>query len=170
MKQITRTIILLFVISSFSSVNAQTAVRNKTVVQTKEDLTTKTDSTGIHCITTIQKDSTVGDSIIYKTKTVKTKTVGFKGNSNETTETSCFSSVNGQTSVKNKIDVRSKEDLTTKTDSTGIHCITTIQKDSIVGDSIIYKTKTVKTKTVVSKGNSKETTETSSTSREIMKK
>ena len=88
MKHITRTMLLLFVISSFSSVNAQTSVRNKTVVRTKEDLVTKTDSAGIHCITTIQKDSIVGDSIIYKTKTVKTKTVAFKGNSNETTETS----------------------------------------------------------------------------------
>ena len=88
MKQISKTIFLLFVISSFSFVNAQTTVKNKSAVHTKESLTTEKDSTGIHEITTIQKDSIVGDSIIYKTKTVKTKTVAFKGNSNETTETS----------------------------------------------------------------------------------
>ena len=87
MKQFTKTILFLFVIGIFSSGNAQTTIRNKTVVQTNESLTTIKDSTGIHYITTIQKDSIVEDST-YRTKTVNTKTVVYKGNSKETTEIS----------------------------------------------------------------------------------
>lgn len=85
MKQISKTIFLLFVISSFSFVNAQTSVKNKSAVHSKESLTTEKDSTGIHEITTIQKDSIVGDSI-YSIKTVRNKTVAFKGGSKVTTE------------------------------------------------------------------------------------
>ena len=87
MKQFTKTILFLFVIGIFSSGNAQTTIRNKTVVHTNESLTTIQDSTGIHYITTIQKDSIVEDST-YRTKTVNTKTVVYKGNSKETTEIS----------------------------------------------------------------------------------
>ena len=86
MKQITKTFFFLVVISSFSSVNAQTPVVRKSVVNIAESFSTKKDSIGTHYITTIQKDSTFADSI-YQTKTIKDKIVVHKGASKVTTET-----------------------------------------------------------------------------------
>jgi len=85
MKLFTQTFLILFVINSLSSVIAQTTVQNKSVVRTSENVTTKTDSTGTHHITTIKKDSTVGDSI-YMIKMVRDKIVTFKDGSKVTTE------------------------------------------------------------------------------------
>jgi len=85
MKLFTQTFLILFVINSFSYVVAQTTVQNKSVVRTSENLITKTDSTGTHYITTVKKDSTVGDSI-YMIKTVRDKIVTFKEGSKVTTE------------------------------------------------------------------------------------
>jgi len=85
MKQFIKTFLLLVVISSFSSVNAQTPVVRKSVVRISESSTTKDDSIGTHYITTIQKDSTFADST-YQTKTIKDKIVVHKGASKVTTE------------------------------------------------------------------------------------
>jgi len=85
MKQIIKTFFFLFVISSFSSVNAQTPVVRKSVVRISESSTTKDDSIGTHYITTIQKDSTFADST-YQLKTIKDKIVLYKGGSKVTTE------------------------------------------------------------------------------------
>jgi len=81
-----KTFFFLVVISSFSSVNAQTPVVRKSVVKTTESFSTKKDSIGTHYITTIQKDSTFADST-YQTKTIKDKIVVHKGASKVTTET-----------------------------------------------------------------------------------
>ena len=86
MKQFIKTFFLLVVISSFSSINAQTPVVRKSVVNITESFNTKKDSTGTHYITTIQKDSTFADST-YQTKTIKDKIVVHKGASKVTTET-----------------------------------------------------------------------------------
>ena len=86
MKQLIKTFFFLVVISSFSSVNAQTPVVRKSVVKTTESFSTKKDSIGTHYITTIQKDSTFADST-YQTKTIKDKIVVHKGASKVTTET-----------------------------------------------------------------------------------
>ena len=80
-----KTFFFLVVISSFSSVNAQTPVVRKSVVKTTESFSTKKDSIGTHYITTIQKDSTFADST-YQTKTIKDKIVVHKGASKVTTE------------------------------------------------------------------------------------
>ena len=85
MKQITKAFFFLVVISSFSSVNAQTPVVRKSVVRISESLTTKDDSIGTHYITTIQKDSTFADST-YQTKIIKDKIMVRKGASKVTTE------------------------------------------------------------------------------------
>ena len=81
-----KTFFFLVVISSFSSVNAQTPVVRNSVVKTTESFSTKKDSIGTHYITTIQKDSTFADST-YQTKTIKDKIVVHKGASKVTTET-----------------------------------------------------------------------------------
>ena len=86
MKQLIKTFFFLVVISSFSSINAQTPVVRKSVVKTTESFSTKKDSIGTHYITTIQKDSTFADST-YQTKTIKDKIVVHKGASKVTTET-----------------------------------------------------------------------------------
>ena len=86
MKQITKAFFFLVVISSFSSVNAQTPIVRKSVVNITESFSTKKDSIGTHYITTIQKDSTFADST-YQTKTIKDKIVVHKGASKVTTET-----------------------------------------------------------------------------------
>ena len=85
MKQLIKTFFFLVVISSFSSINAQTPVVRKSVVKTTESFSTKKDSIGTHYITTIQKDSTFADST-YQTKTIKDKIVVHKGASKVTTE------------------------------------------------------------------------------------
>jgi|ERR1035437_4059305 hypothetical protein len=85
MKQITKAFFFLFVISSFSSVSAQTPVVRKSVVNITESFSTKNDSIGTHYITTIQKDSTFADST-YQTKTIKDKIMVCKGASKVTTE------------------------------------------------------------------------------------
>ena len=85
MKQNTKTFIFLVVISSFSSVNAQTPVVRKSVVNIAESFSTKKDSIGTHYITTIQKDSTFADST-YQTKIIKDKIMVSKGASKVTTE------------------------------------------------------------------------------------
>jgi len=85
MKQFIQTFLFLFVISSFSFVNAQTPVIHKSVVRTSESFSTKKDSTGTHYITIIQKDSTFADST-YQIKTIKDKIVVHKGGSKVTTE------------------------------------------------------------------------------------
>lgn len=85
MKQFIQTFLFLFVISSFSLVNAQTPVTHKSVVRTSESFSTKKDSTGMHYITIIQKDSTFADST-YQIKTIKDKIVVHKGVSKVTTE------------------------------------------------------------------------------------
>jgi hypothetical protein len=86
MKQITNAFFFLFLISSFSSIKAQTPVVRNSVVRSSESITTKKDSIGTHYITTIQKDSTFADST-YQTKTIKDKIVVHKGASKVTTET-----------------------------------------------------------------------------------
>ena len=86
MKQLIKTFFFLAVISSFSSVSAQTPVVRKSVVNITESFSTKKDSIGTHYITTIQKDSTFADST-YQTKTIKDKIVVHKGASKVTTET-----------------------------------------------------------------------------------
>ena len=86
MKQLIKTFFFLAVISSFSSVSAQTPVVRKSVVNITESLSTKKDSIGTHYVTTIQKDSTFADST-YQTKTIKDKIVVHKGASKVTTET-----------------------------------------------------------------------------------
>ena len=80
-----KTFFFLVVISSFSSVNAQTPVVRNSVVKTTESFSTKKDSIGTHYITTIQKDSTSADST-YQLKTIKDKIVVHKGASKVTTE------------------------------------------------------------------------------------
>ena len=85
MKQFIKTFLLLVVISSFSSVSAQTPVVRKSVVRISESSTTKDDSIGTHYITTIQKDSTFADST-YQTKIIKDKIMVSKGASKVTTE------------------------------------------------------------------------------------
>ena len=84
MKKTTKTILLLFIISSFYALNAQNGHK---MIKTTVTATTKTDPKGTHTTTTIQKDSIVGD-ITYSTETVKTKTVVYKQNSKITTESS----------------------------------------------------------------------------------
>ena len=86
MKQLIKTFFFLAVISSFSSVSAQTPVVRKSVVNITESFSTKKDSTGTHYITTIQKDSTFADST-YQTKIIKDKIMVSKGASKVTTET-----------------------------------------------------------------------------------
>ena len=86
MTQLINTFFFLAVISSFSSVSAQTPVVRKSVVNITESFSTKKDSIGTHYITTIQKDSTFADST-YQTKTIKDKIVVHKGASKVTTET-----------------------------------------------------------------------------------
>jgi len=86
MKQLIKTFFFLVVISSFSSINAQTPVVRKSVVKTTESFSTKKDSIGTHYITTIQKDSTFADST-YQTKIIKDKIMVRKGASKVTTET-----------------------------------------------------------------------------------
>ena len=85
MKQFIKTFLLLVVISSFSSVSAQTPVVRKSVVNITESFSTKKDSTGTHYITTIQKDSTFADST-YQVKKIKDKVVVYKGGTKVTTE------------------------------------------------------------------------------------
>ena len=85
MKQFIKTFLLLVVISSFSSINAQTPVVRKSVVRISESSTTKDDSIGTHYITTIQKDSTFADST-YQVKKIKDKVVVYKGGTKVTTE------------------------------------------------------------------------------------
>ena len=85
MKQLIKTFFFLAVISSFSSVSAQTPVVRKSVVNITESFSTKKDSTGTHYITTIQKDSTFADST-YQTKIIKDKIMVSKGASKVTTE------------------------------------------------------------------------------------
>ena len=80
-----KTFFFLVVISSFSSVNAQTPVVRKSVVKTTESFSTKKDSIGTHYITTIQKDSTFADST-YQVKKIKDKVVVYKGGTKVTTE------------------------------------------------------------------------------------
>jgi len=80
-----KTFFFLVVISSFSSVNAQTPVVRNSVVKTTESFSTKKDSIGTHYITTIQKDSTSADST-YQLKTIKDKIVLYKAGSKVTTE------------------------------------------------------------------------------------
>jgi len=85
MKQITKAFFFLVVISSFSSVNAQTPIVRKSVVNITESFSTKKDSIGTHYITTIQKDSTFADST-YQVKKIKDKVVVYKGGTKVTTE------------------------------------------------------------------------------------
>lgn len=85
MKQFIKTFLLLVVISSFSSVAAQTPVVRNSIVNITESFSTKKDSIGTHYITTIQKDSTFADST-YQTKIIKDKIMVCKGASKVTTE------------------------------------------------------------------------------------
>ncbi|WP_291125683.1 hypothetical protein [Flavobacterium sp. UBA6031] len=87
MNQFTKSILLLFVISSFCLVNAQTTETKQSLVQTTESVTTRKDSTGIYSIIKTKKDSIVGN-ITYSTETIKNKSIVNKGNSKVTTETS----------------------------------------------------------------------------------
>ena len=63
MKQINKTILLLLVLGSFTVVFSQNTKRIINTVTTSESTEVKKDSLGTHYITTIRKDSVVGDSV-----------------------------------------------------------------------------------------------------------
>lgn len=75
-------------------------------------------------------------------------------------------SVYAQKTEHKKSKVKKLERTETKNDSNGTHNITTLQIDSIVGDSI-HSTITKKTTTTRVKGNSKETKVVSTTTKTV---
>jgi hypothetical protein len=78
----------------------------------------------------------------------------------------CLVSVYAQRPESVKTKVKKSERTETKNDSNGTHNITTIQIDSIVGDSI-HSTITTKTTTTRANGNSTETKVVSSTTKTV---
>lgn len=84
MKQINKTILLLLVLGSFTVVFSQNTKRIINTVTTSESTEVKKDSLGTHYISTIRKDSVVGDSV-FITKTIRTTTTQMKGNAKVTT-------------------------------------------------------------------------------------
>jgi hypothetical protein len=78
MKQINKTILLLLVLGSFTVVFSQNTKRIINTVTTSESTDVKKDSLGTHYITTIRKDSVVGDSV-FTTKTIRTTTTKMEG-------------------------------------------------------------------------------------------